>query len=185
MPENLVARTWREELLYFYLKPPVCNLFVEKSMFGRKGFEMIEYIDKYFNPSGAVNFLGYIFDLINIKQVSDKPVVTLKACFSRVFASLKMGGVDIGLGGPLEKTLHRKKNCGKSQFVVQPSLPKVLSTPEQALLWMCFVIFLFVLILATRPCCQTPAVHGLEELFSVVLERFLVPIHALRVYCKN
>jgi hypothetical protein len=32
---------------------------------------------------------------------------------------------------------------------------------------------------------NTPAAHGLEELFSVVLERFLVPIHALHVYCKN
>jgi hypothetical protein len=28
---------------------------------------------------------------------------------------------------------------------------------------------------------NTLAVHGLEELFSVVLERFLVPIHALHV----
>ncbi len=31
----------------------------------------------------------------------------------------------------------------------------------------------------------TPAACGLEELFSAVLERFLQPIHALRVYCKN
>ena len=31
----------------------------------------------------------------------------------------------------------------------------------------------------------TPAAHGLEELFSTVLERFLQPIHALRVQCKN
>jgi hypothetical protein len=29
----------------------------------------------------------------------------------------------------------------------------------------------------------TPAARGLEELFSVVLERFLIPIHTLRVYC--
>jgi hypothetical protein len=28
-------------------------------------------------------------------------------------------------------------------------------------------------------------VRGLEELFSAVLERFLEPIHALHVYCKN
>ncbi len=28
------------------------------------------------------------------------------------------------LGGPLEKTLPRKKKCGKSQFFVQPLLPK-------------------------------------------------------------
>jgi hypothetical protein len=31
----------------------------------------------------------------------------------------------------------------------------------------------------------TPAVRGLEDLFSAVLERFLEPIHDLRVYCKN
>jgi hypothetical protein len=32
---------------------------------------------------------------------------------------------------------------------------------------------------------STPAAHGLEELFSAVLERFLEPILALHVYCKN
>jgi hypothetical protein len=32
---------------------------------------------------------------------------------------------------------------------------------------------------------NTPAARGLEELFSDVLERFLKPIHALRVYCKD
>jgi hypothetical protein len=31
----------------------------------------------------------------------------------------------------------------------------------------------------------TPAAHGLKELSSAVLERFLEPIHALHVYCKN
>jgi hypothetical protein len=31
----------------------------------------------------------------------------------------------------------------------------------------------------------TPTTHGLEELFSAVLERFLQPLHALHVYCKN
>ncbi len=56
---------------------------------------MIDYIDKHFNPSFTVDSLGYIFDLIDIKQGQDKPVVTLRAQFSRVFASLKMGGVDI------------------------------------------------------------------------------------------
>jgi hypothetical protein len=82
MPVNLVASAWWEELLYLYLKPPVRNLFVEESRFDRKGFKMIEYINKYFNPSSAVDSLGHIFDLINIKQASDNPVVILKACFS-------------------------------------------------------------------------------------------------------
>ncbi len=31
----------------------------------------------------------------------------------------------------------------------------------------------------------TPAARGLEEFFLAVLERFLKPIHNLRVYCKN
>jgi hypothetical protein len=85
-PENLFASAWWEELLYFYLKPPVHYLFVEESGFDGKGFKMIEYINKYFNPSGAVDSLGYIFDLIIIKQASDQLVVTLKVYFSRVFA---------------------------------------------------------------------------------------------------
>jgi hypothetical protein len=87
MPKNLVASAWWEELLYYYLKPPVCNLFMEESRFDGKGFEMIDYIDKHFNPSGTVDSLGYIFDLINIKQGQDKPVVTLRARFSCIFAS--------------------------------------------------------------------------------------------------
>jgi hypothetical protein len=95
-PENMVAGAWWEELLYYYLKPTVRDLFVEESCFNGKDFEMLNYINKHFNPSGVVDLLGYIFDLIDIKQGADKPVVTLRACFSRVFALLKMGGVDIG-----------------------------------------------------------------------------------------
>jgi hypothetical protein len=68
---------------------------VEESRFNGKGFEMIDYIDNHFNPSGAIDLIGYIFDLIDIKQGQDEPVVTLRAQFSRVFASLKMGGMDI------------------------------------------------------------------------------------------
>jgi hypothetical protein len=45
--------------------------------------------------SGAVNSLSYIFGLINIKQASDKSVITLKAWLCRLFASLKLGGVAI------------------------------------------------------------------------------------------
>ncbi len=57
---------------------------------------MLNYIEKHFNPSGAVDLLGYIFDLTDIKQGADKPVVTLQVRFLRLFALLKMGGVDIG-----------------------------------------------------------------------------------------
>ncbi len=93
--ENMGASAWWEELLYYYLKPPVRDLFMEKSCFDGKGFEMIDHINKHFNPSGAVDTLGYIFDLIDIKQGHDEPVVTLQARFSQVFTSLKMGGIDI------------------------------------------------------------------------------------------
>jgi hypothetical protein len=79
MPDNVVASAWWEEFLYFYLKPPVRDLFVEESRFDGKGFEMIEYINKYFHPSGAVDSLGYIYDHMDIKQASNEPVVTLKA----------------------------------------------------------------------------------------------------------
>jgi hypothetical protein len=72
MPENMVASAWWEELLYYYLKPPVRDLFMEESRFYGKGFEMLYYIDKHLNPSSAINLLGYIFDLINIEQRADR-----------------------------------------------------------------------------------------------------------------
>ena len=56
---------------------------------------MIKHIDKYFNPSGTVDSFSHIFDLINVKQAHDENVISLKARFSRIFASLKMGGVVI------------------------------------------------------------------------------------------
>ncbi len=68
MPDNVVASAWWELVLYFYFKPPVHDLFVEESRIDGKGFKMIEYIDKYCHLLGAVDSLGYIFDLIEIKQ---------------------------------------------------------------------------------------------------------------------
>ncbi len=56
---------------------------------------MIEHIDKYFNPSGTVDSFSYIFNLIDVKQASDEFVITLKAQFSRLSATLKLGGVAI------------------------------------------------------------------------------------------
>jgi hypothetical protein len=50
---------------------------------------------KYFNPSGAVDSIGYIFDLIDIKQASDISIITLNAWLSHLFASLKLGGIAI------------------------------------------------------------------------------------------
>jgi hypothetical protein len=93
--DNATASAWWEEVINFYIKPPISDLFVEESQFDGKGFEMIEHIDKYFNPSGTVDSLSHIFDLIDIKQASDENVISLKARFSRVFARLKMGGVVI------------------------------------------------------------------------------------------
>ena len=94
-PSNAVASAWWEEVINYYVKPPISDLFVEESQFDGKGFEMIEHIDKYFNPSGTVDSLSHIFDLIDVKQAQDESVITLKARLSRVFASLKMGGVAI------------------------------------------------------------------------------------------
>jgi hypothetical protein len=72
---------------------------------------MLNYIGKHFNPSGAIDFLGYIFDLIDIKQGADKPVATLQARFSRVFALLKMGSVDIGSGLQVGFMLRSLRSC--------------------------------------------------------------------------
>jgi hypothetical protein len=44
-----------------------------------KDSKMIDHNDKYFNLSGIVDSLGYIFDLIYIKHAANKSVITLKA----------------------------------------------------------------------------------------------------------
>jgi hypothetical protein len=59
--------------------------------FNGKGFERLAHINNHFNPSGAVDTLSHIFDLIDLKQQDNESVVSLKAQFSRVFLSLKMG----------------------------------------------------------------------------------------------
>jgi hypothetical protein len=91
------ASAWWEEVIVYHCKPPVSDLFVKESWFDGKGFKMIAYIDAHFNPYGAVDSLRYIFELIDIQQLADESVVTLKACFSHLFASLKMGGITINL----------------------------------------------------------------------------------------
>ena len=58
---------------------------------------MLAYINNHFNPSAAVDTLSSIFDLIDLKQKEDKQVVSLKAQFLWVFATLKMGGISIDL----------------------------------------------------------------------------------------
>jgi hypothetical protein len=97
--DNADASAWWEEVIVYHCKPPVSDLFVEESCFDSKGFEMIAYINAHFNPSGAVDSLGYIFDMINIKQAPEELVVTLKAHYSRVFASLKMVFASLKMGG--------------------------------------------------------------------------------------
>ena len=67
-PENQHASSWWEEVFNFYVKSPISNLFIEESHFNGKGFKMIKYIDKYFNPPGAIDSLGHIFDLIDIQR---------------------------------------------------------------------------------------------------------------------
>ena len=94
-PDNAAASGWWEEVLAFYCEPPVSDLFVGETRFDGKGFERIDYIERHFHPSGAVDSLGYIFDLIDIKQSESEQVVSLKARFSTAFSSLKMGGITI------------------------------------------------------------------------------------------
>ena len=64
---NAAASVWWEEVIAFYCQPPVSDLFVEEHRFDGKGFEVIAHIDQHFNPSGAADSLGYIFDLIKIR----------------------------------------------------------------------------------------------------------------------
>jgi hypothetical protein len=82
-------------VIYYYVKPPISDLFVKNPQFNQKGFKMIAHIDQYFHSLGAINTLGYIFQLIDIMQGADEPVITLKARFSCLFALLKIGGVNI------------------------------------------------------------------------------------------
>jgi hypothetical protein len=95
MPENQAASSCWEEVIYYYVKPPVSNLFVENTQFDQEGIEMIAHIDQYFHPSGAIDSLGCIFQLTNIKEGKDEPVITLKEQFSCLFGSLKIGGLNI------------------------------------------------------------------------------------------
>jgi hypothetical protein len=53
---------------------------------------MIAHIDQHFSPSGAVDSFGYIFDLINIKQLDQELVIMLKACFSNGIQQPENGG---------------------------------------------------------------------------------------------
>jgi hypothetical protein len=109
--DKAAASVWWEEVIAFYCKPPVSDLFVEDSCFDGKGSEMIAHINQHFNPSGAVDSLGYIFDLIDIKQSDQESVITLKARFSKIFSALKMGGISIDsalqVGFMLRALLHR------------------------------------------------------------------------------
>jgi hypothetical protein len=95
MPENQVNSSWWMEILYFYIKSPISNLFIKNPAFDGKVFEMIDHFEKYFNLLGAIDFLSYIFQLISIKQKGYEEVSSLKARLLRLFASLKMGGINI------------------------------------------------------------------------------------------
>ena len=67
---------------------------------------MIAHIDQHFNPLGTANSLGYLYDLIDIKQSEQESVITLKARFSKAFSALKMGGISIDLALQVGFMLH-------------------------------------------------------------------------------
>ncbi len=95
MPETQITSSWWEEVLNYLVKSPISDISIENPQFDCQCFKMIAHINQYFHPSRAVDSLGYIFQLIVIKQGVDKPVIMLKAHLSCLFASLKMGGVNI------------------------------------------------------------------------------------------
>jgi hypothetical protein len=92
---NIAASVWWEEVIAFFCEPPVSDLFVGETRFDGKGFKRIDYIDCHFYPPGVINSLGYIIDLIDIRQKTEEPVVSLKARFLQAFSSLKLGGIGI------------------------------------------------------------------------------------------
>ncbi len=114
---NIAASLWWEEVIAFFCKPPVSDLFVGETRFDRKGFEHIIYIDCHFYPSGAVDSLGYIFDLIDIKQKDEEPVVSLKARFLQAFSSLKLGAISIN--SALQVGFMLRTLLGRYHAVVQ------------------------------------------------------------------
>jgi hypothetical protein len=116
---NIAASVWWEEVIAFFCKPSVSDLFVRETRFDRKGFECINYIDRHFHPSGAVNS-GYIFDLIDIRQKTEEPVVSLKAHFLQAFSSLKLGG--IGIDSALQVGCMLRALLGRYHPIVQEFL---------------------------------------------------------------
>jgi hypothetical protein len=92
---NMAESVWWEEVIAYFCEPPVSNLLVGEACFDGKGFKCIDPVDRHFHPSGDVDALGYIFDLIDIKQKDNEPVVSLKARFSQSFSSLKLGCISI------------------------------------------------------------------------------------------
>ncbi len=80
---------------------------------------MIAHINQHFNLSGAIDSLAYIFDLINIKQIDQESVVTLKAWFSRLFTALKMGGINIDSALQVRFMLQLQVLLSKYQAVIQ------------------------------------------------------------------
>jgi hypothetical protein len=93
---NIAASVWWEEVITYLCKPPVSNLFVGETCFVGKRFKRIDYIDRHFHSSGAVDaHFGIHLDLIDIKQKDDKHVLSLKVCFFQSFSSLKLGGMSI------------------------------------------------------------------------------------------
>jgi hypothetical protein len=46
---NQAASSWWEEAIYFYVKPPISDLFVKNPQFDQKGYKMIAHINQYFN----------------------------------------------------------------------------------------------------------------------------------------
>jgi hypothetical protein len=117
MDANIAASVWWEEVIDFFCKPPVSDLFVGETRFDRMGFKRINYINRYFHPSGAVNSLGYIFDLIDIRQKTEELVVSLKARFSQAFSSLKLGG--IGIDSALQVGFMLRTLSGHYHLVVE------------------------------------------------------------------
>lgn len=89
-----VANLSWEDVMMYYCKDTMADVFVQTPQLESKGFEMIQ-IKSHFNPSSMVYTRGHTVDIYDIKHQSSKSVILLKARFSCLFASLDTDGMPI------------------------------------------------------------------------------------------
>jgi hypothetical protein len=89
---NAAASVWWEEVIAYYCRPPVLDLFVEEHCFDGKVFKMNACIDQHFNPSAAVDSLAYFLTSLTSSNWTKNPLSHSRHS-SLVFSPHSKGGV--------------------------------------------------------------------------------------------